>query len=150
MRNWLGPVLRCTLASVLVTVASAQLLAQTATARVTLSVTVPPQAAVEQVTNPFPRTLDDGGTEYVARVVVRSNAPYRLVARRVTDGPALTLGTMAANARMTASLTADRRAVVVARGDAGVSAFEVTIAASAATPVVGSESVRFYALPDER
>ena len=149
MRNWLGPALRCTLAAVLMTVASHRVLAQTANARVTLSVTVPPQAAVEQVSGPFPRTLDDGSIEYVARVVVRSNAPYRLVARRVADGPSVTLGTTAADTRVTANLTTDRRAVIVARGDAGVRAFEVTIAATSAT-MVGSESVRFYAVPEER
>ena len=149
MRNWLGPALRCTAAAGLLAVTSAPVLAQTPSARVTLSVTVPPQAAVEQVSGPFPRPLGDGGIEYVARVVVRSNAPYRLVARRVTDGPTLTLGTMTATTRVTASLPTDRRAVVVARGDAGVRAFEVTIAATSAT-MGGSESVRFYAVPEDR
>jgi hypothetical protein len=149
MRNWPGALLRCASASVLVAAATTRAAAQTASARVALSVTVPPQAAVEHVSGPFARTLDDGGTEYVARVVIRSNAPYRLVARRVADGPPLTLGTTAANTRVTASLPADRRAVVVARGDAGVSAFEVTIAATPAT-VVASETVRFFAVPDER
>jgi hypothetical protein len=150
MRNWLGPVLRCTSASVLVGVAAAPVAAQTANAGVVLSVVVPPQASVEQVSGPFARTLDDGGTEYVARVVIRSNAPYRLIARRAADGPPLTLGTKAASNPVAMSLTVDRRAAVVARGQAGVSAFDVTIDPATAATMAGSEAaVRFFAIPDE-
>jgi len=123
--------------------------AQAELARVALSVTVLPQATVEQQRELSARPLGDGSTEYVAHVVVRSNASYRLIARRVgADGPAVTLGTTSAGASVTAHLPAGRRAIEVSRGRAGVTALDITFVVAAATQSPGA-AIRFEAIAED-
>ena len=122
--------------------------AQADPARVALRVTVPPQATVEQQSELWARSVSGGGAEYV--VVVRSNTSYRLIARRVgVGGPALTLGILSAGGAVTASLPADRRAVEMLRGHAGVTAFEVTFSPVSDAAVSAADAIRFDAVPED-
>jgi hypothetical protein len=122
--------------------------AQSPLARVALSVTVPPQAVVERVSVPSVDARRGDTTAYRVTVVVRANAPYRVVARRVT--PSLSPVTLGV-AGQRAQLAAGRHAVQLTRGDSGVATFDITFA----VPGDGNEGsagpqFEFYAIPDEQ
>ena len=120
--------------------------AQATVGRVALSVTVLPQATIERVTPPTVARRAGDTTEYRVMVAVRANTSYRVVARRTgSTGPKITLGV---NAR-TALMGVDRAAVQLARGDLGVTTFEITYAVDDDTgtePAAGC--LRFEVLAD--
>lgn len=121
--------------------------AQSPSGRVTLTVTVPPQAAVERVSAPLIDAQRGDTTVYRVTVVVRANAPYRIIARRsgTQSQSAITLGV----AGESTQLAADRRAVRIVRGNFGVSTFEVTYAvATNGNEASASPRIEFDALPD--
>jgi hypothetical protein len=109
-------------------------------------VTVPPQAVVDGVSAPAIHTRRGDTTVYRVRFLVRANAPYRVVARRTQPSHSpVTLGV----AGQRAELAAGRRAVQLARGDFGVSTFEVTyvVATDGDEGSVGPR-IEFEAIPD--
>jgi hypothetical protein len=136
-------VLLCGVLSVAVAASTAA--AQSLAGRVTLSATVLPQATIERLTPAVHRGTGDTA-EYQVTVVVRANAPYRVVARRrAPGGPSIALGVDDRTAR----LDADRNAVQIARGAIGVTTFEITYFAEVgADGAIDMALLDFEALPD--
>ena len=76
---------------------------------------------------------------------MRANTPYRIIARRTgAAAPSVTLGVDARPTR----LDADRAAVQVARGELGVTTFEITYTVDGNRGGESAAPVRFEALPD--
>lgn len=96
--------------------------AQPAVGRVRLSVTVPPQATIEYQRVAVRRASLDT-IEYVARIIVRANGSYRLIARRAAPVgyPVVFLR----DGQRTTRLDPDRQAVQIARGESGLTTFEI-------------------------
>jgi hypothetical protein len=121
--------------------ASAQSTART----VSLAAVVQPYATIERAAPSIERRAGDS-TEYQVTVTVRANTDYRVVARRASASvPAITLGANGASVH----LAADRKAVQVARGAAGVTTFTLTYAAADVGALrLTASAVRFDAVPD--
>jgi hypothetical protein len=120
------------------------LAAQSSVSRVVLSATVPAQATIERRSTPTVNRRSGDTTEYRATVIVRANAPFRVIARRARSiGAVVTLGVQ----QQTARLDADRSAVQIARGELGITAFEVTYAVHGDVNALDAGVVQFDVLP---
>jgi hypothetical protein len=120
------------------------LAAQPSVGRVGLSVRVPAQATIAHHTVVGLRSPVGDSTTFTATVIVRANAPYRLVARRVAGPPIA----VAVWAESSVRLDVDRSAVQVARGDAGLTTFELSYSALIDDDWASVPRVMFEAVPD--
>ena len=123
--------------------------AQRSTAAVSLTATLHPQATIEHRTAPLVRQRLGDTTEYSVTLSVRANTTYRIVARRGADTATSVSFTVPGHSP--ARLDGSRRAIQIARGDVGLTTFEVRYAiTSDATALVAFEVMLDTARPHDR